>query len=470
MNAMLPEGIMKTRIFAAAAFLVLLTGNTLGATYSVELTGVDTNPGTAQAPLRTVQKAINLAVAGDTVLVGNGFFDESVKSLNAGNPGQPIVLDGQGKASLRRVTLNKNYITVKGFTIHGEANAGSSAIYIDFNANFALITNNIIDTQQKLGVNGLVMVTDTFDPLKTNAPRHCLIISNSIGNILGCTAAIVAGRFNEFKLNTVTNIYTSDFLRLFGHTNLVQNNRFLNNIMREGIGNHPDFIQTFGENKQSSLGHIINANVVSNVIGGQLCQTTMVNSYTNNQHGGWVFQNNVFSDIHLQASIGIPNIKWLHNNFIRCNQVGGSHALALGNSDGRSLAEGAVILNNVFLDCGKVGQDNQGWYARAVTNIVANHNFVAKGSFLPVREENPPSAFRWFEPNGINGGNPSLVESDFRILPGSSLVGKGAPGTGVTADFYGRERPANSPTIGAFEPEVGLSAAPRPPVALRVIP
>ena len=41
-------------------------------TYYVALTGSDTNPGTQAAPWRTIQKAANTLVAGDTVVVQSG--------------------------------------------------------------------------------------------------------------------------------------------------------------------------------------------------------------------------------------------------------------------------------------------------------------------------------------------------------------------------------------------------------------
>jgi parallel beta-helix repeat protein len=64
------------------------------ATYTVSTQGSDKNPGTAQSPWRTIQKAANTAVAGDTVLVHPGIYAERVVIQNSGTSGNPITFEG----------------------------------------------------------------------------------------------------------------------------------------------------------------------------------------------------------------------------------------------------------------------------------------------------------------------------------------------------------------------------------------
>ena len=55
--------------------LAFFTGGVLNAaTYYVSPSGNDANPGTAAAPFRTVAKGVNVAAAGDTVILGNGTY------------------------------------------------------------------------------------------------------------------------------------------------------------------------------------------------------------------------------------------------------------------------------------------------------------------------------------------------------------------------------------------------------------
>jgi hypothetical protein len=76
-----------------------------GNTYYVATDGNDQNAGTLEAPFRTIQHAVNLADAGDTVLVRGGVYRENVDIRKSGVEGRPIrvvayegeqpVLDGE---------------------------------------------------------------------------------------------------------------------------------------------------------------------------------------------------------------------------------------------------------------------------------------------------------------------------------------------------------------------------------------
>lgn len=61
-----------------------------GAVYYVAPTGDDSNPGTLAQPWRTIQKAASTLVAGDTVYIRTGIYEEQVIPQNSGSAGQPI--------------------------------------------------------------------------------------------------------------------------------------------------------------------------------------------------------------------------------------------------------------------------------------------------------------------------------------------------------------------------------------------
>ena len=70
-------------------------------TLHVSPSGNDGNPGTDPgAPLRTIQRAANLAQAGDLVLIAPGVYRESVSVPGSGTAGQPIVFRGSAPGAV----------------------------------------------------------------------------------------------------------------------------------------------------------------------------------------------------------------------------------------------------------------------------------------------------------------------------------------------------------------------------------
>jgi uncharacterized protein YjdB len=71
-----------------------------GKTYYVATTGSDGNPGSSAAPLRTINRAAQFAVAGDVVIIRNGTYRESVSVRNSGMSGKPIVFQAENRGGV----------------------------------------------------------------------------------------------------------------------------------------------------------------------------------------------------------------------------------------------------------------------------------------------------------------------------------------------------------------------------------
>jgi hypothetical protein len=121
-----------TLIFAAGLFATLIapfatSGMRAAATsYYVNPAGNDSNDGrSAGAPLKTIQKAIDLAQPGAVITLAPGVYLQDVHSARAGAAGTPITLTGpaeaivKGAGGARIIEINHDNITLSGFTIDG---------------------------------------------------------------------------------------------------------------------------------------------------------------------------------------------------------------------------------------------------------------------------------------------------------------------------------------------------------------
>ncbi|GIX49821.1 MAG: hypothetical protein KatS3mg132_015 [Limisphaera sp.] len=410
----------------------------------------------------TAQAAMDAAQPGDVVLLSAGVYDESVKTVRGGEPGRRIVLDGLGVATLRQFIFRHPWVTVQNVRFTGVTQAYSRLVYFGHGGHFGVLSNCVLDVAGVPKVYGIEWQAARVKPFGTGeVASACVIVSNEIRNVIGITMASVMGDSNRVVGNFLRDGGAVDFFRLFGRDNYIGYNVCSNNYVVEGVGNHPDFIQTFGNNGDGSRGHVIEGNRVVGVWGGQL---TQLEGNLVPEIRDWTFRNNVFVDIALQASCTIPEVKYFNNVFYRCNKTNGGHALYFGSRyysstyggrSGTNYAHGCQVINNIFLDCGD-SRNTVGWYGfgQELTNVVADYNYVGKAGFAPVEQDplqrsigNPggwATWGKWWEPHGINGGDPGFVGVeglDFRLREGSPLIGRGLNlGTLFGVDMLGRER------------------------------
>ncbi len=93
---------MRVKLIVIITILIsfsLITANAYesetssGNTHWVSTRGNDTNPGTKELPFKTVQKAANIAKAGDVVKIMPGTYRESITVMNPGTPQSPLVIE-----------------------------------------------------------------------------------------------------------------------------------------------------------------------------------------------------------------------------------------------------------------------------------------------------------------------------------------------------------------------------------------
>jgi len=89
------ETILLSALLSAVVFPVYCSGGPAPRTYHVSNNGSDRNDGARNRPLRTIGRAAELAMPGETVLVMAGVYRERVAPARGGEKGKPIVYKGQ---------------------------------------------------------------------------------------------------------------------------------------------------------------------------------------------------------------------------------------------------------------------------------------------------------------------------------------------------------------------------------------
>src|SRR5581483_9374844 len=108
--------------------------------YYVATNGNDSNAGTLEYPWRTIRKAADTLIAGQTAYVRDGFYDECpISFANSGTSGLPIQLRASSgetpKVSIKKecgpssdkatiIINDRNYITLDGLTIYSGTASG----------------------------------------------------------------------------------------------------------------------------------------------------------------------------------------------------------------------------------------------------------------------------------------------------------------------------------------------------------
>jgi hypothetical protein len=115
--------------FILFILLLILGGTGMSTTWYVSTTGNDSNPGTQTQPWKTIQHGIDVAVAGDTVLIRGGVYLESLAFGNSGNatdghivfmnyPQETPIVDGTGTSGMMGMFVEEqSYIIIDGFEV-----------------------------------------------------------------------------------------------------------------------------------------------------------------------------------------------------------------------------------------------------------------------------------------------------------------------------------------------------------------
>jgi parallel beta-helix repeat protein len=438
----------RTRIafflFLAASFALPVQQSLAGNTYFVAATGNDSGPGTSGAPWKTIQKAADVMVAGDTCTVLPGTYDSRVRVYRSGNSGAPISYNTSGKVTMKGFTISASYINISGFEItNTDADWTDGAGINVTSGNTCRIEGNYVYEATCRGI------------VTSSGSSSCMIKNNRLyrNGMLGIE---VAGSNHTVEGNEIWGTIQhhpkwpdppgadADGMRFFGTGHLISGNYIHDISLKDplNVDPHIDCFQTWGDYWNQAA---------SNVVFEKNRCVVLESSATGNGHGfmlrgasNLIIRNNViqsFGGVNTGGG-GCSNLTILNNVFasdptfsLDLNPIG----------IGLFSAPNVTIKNNIFYN-----QPGHIIYATGTSSngLDVGYNLVYRSDGASLWTSAYPHDLWNVDPKFIVPG------SDFHLKADSPCIDNGITLSNVTSDFEGTSRPqGNGYDIGAYEQE-----------------
>jgi len=445
---------MRNKLFLFILFIVL---SGYSKAYYVSKSGTDNSTGTAANAWLTLQKAASTMVAGDTLLVKTGNYQETVTIKKSGESGKYITFkpDTAAVCTVKNFIVSGSYIRVEGFHFFGQKNAYQAMI--NLSGDSCIIENNYFE-HDTTARNVFGIRFDQFDPPDSKgSSEYCIIRGNTFKHFMYLPLNVfgVGHLIENNKLITIWH----DCMRVWGHDHVIRKNLF------EDVGDkskydfeHEDIIQVFGRQGFNSYNIVFEQNMIRDCKDAQI---GLLSSEGAPKIEGWTFKNNIFCNVGRMMSICMERVRFYNNVFYKCTQNTG-HPLNFANAmDGaHGVANYCELKNNIFYHCGKdPASSQQGWYAfdTGLVGNISDYNFIS-GKARKGSDPNGNLRFNFLEKNGNNdGSDPLFVDPEnynFKLKKNSPAIAKGenllASGL-IDNDFDGKLRQVNKNwDIGAY--------------------
>ena len=408
-------------------------------TYYVAPDGDNSYHGNETHPWRTIQKAADTLIVGDTVYIKEGTYNEQVIPQNSGSPGNyitytaypghTVTIDGDGISfsNWRGLfeTNDKSYIKISGLRIINSEYFGISVR--DWGVNIAhnfIIENNYIHNCQASGIH-------IYGEKST--VTNVIIDNNEVSEICmnmdqeGITLSSV-DTF-EVKNNHVHHSYKEGIDAKVGCSNGKIYKNHVHDLIRLGIyvdasdqdAHNIDIYQNVVHDSSEGIGLATEA-------GGSLENIRIYNNIVYNNGNGFSIHGYAVAGSHLKK-----NIKVISNTFY-------NNLLAVQITDACENFENFVIKNNIFSgeDWGMIN-----FLYFLETDVTIEHNLFDAASGIY------GSDFVIGDPKSVNP-----TEADFHLQEDSPAIDCGSFIDAPSDDYDGNPRPQGAGyDIGAYEAE-----------------
>ncbi len=395
-------------VLAVGVFIVTMCPTSLGKTYVVDGNhpeAGDENPGTEQKPWATVQRAADVARAGDIVYVMEGDYPERVKVKQSGKPSAPVAFTGlpRHEAVVRGFELSDHsHVRIQGFKIVSDNPARRTPGIALGKGSHVEVIGNLIEGRY-MGISG-------------GADHVHLAFNRFYRTQFGFTCGSSGEHWlverNEIRRQFQHRKADCDYSRMWGKDHLIRDNRF-HDTRRSEIGKaHLDCVQSYNvkeNNPDTFLHHLkFERNTCSS-----FSQAFMISTSTPGTHHHLTFWRNI---LYSGGAWGfcvskIPHCVALNNTFADIKWYGFGNA---GGKEGRAA-------NNLF------------W--KINVPYTTGPGFEGKGNLIHECSRDPKDAGagEFFK------GDPKFAapsESNFRLTEGSAAIDAGVGKRDIGALAY----------------------------------
>ena len=429
------------------------------ATYHVSTSGSDVHPGTETQPFLTVQKGIDVAQAGDLVLIAPGWYDEVVATKRSGTADAPIVLRGASGSDVMAFTVAHSRLTFEHLSIRGRINFSVTSGY-------CIVQDCIFNPESTTYPNNIAMAAGGLADKGIRPVGH-IIRRNKLLNAKGKGVGVsIAGKNHLIENNYYSSQNGADANWIFANDSIIRGNTF-HNWSNPGIAAlHTDLFQSWGNNGDVAVGNVIEGNFAVDCSGTQLGNIDNVGDPVRIKD--WTWRNNIWIRVSGPLNLYSSGHSFYNNTWVQGPSTHSATVLVRTASKGS--ANGTKFFNNIFYMCGvNPSNSGHGFYAwiesegYPLTGLEADYNLVIGKGEGTVKS----SSWTAFgsNSNGLNGVDPLLVESSnptteahVRLRKGSRAISAGKDlSEFFSTDFSGRQR-LNRWDIGAHQSGGALSA------------